>query len=123
MNFSAKKLFLLDGLGALTTAILLSQILARFESFFGMPKNILYILSLVAVCFAAYSLTCFLFVKTNFSRYFKVIIVANIAYCLATLGLVIIYFQPLTWFGIAYFLGEISIISLLIFREIRQVKQ
>ena len=123
MNFSAKKLFLLDGLGALTTAILLSQILARFESFFGMPKNILYILSLVAVCFAAYSLTCFLFVKTNFSRYFRIIIVANISYCLATLGLVIIYFQPLTWFGIAYFLGEISIISLLIFREIRQVKQ
>lgn len=53
------KLFLIDGIGALITALLLSQVLARYESVFGMPASLLYVLAGVAACFAVYSLTCY----------------------------------------------------------------
>lgn len=122
MKYSAKKLLLLDGVGALTTALLLSQVLARFEPLFGMPKNVVFILSGVAGCFALYSITCHLIIKNNFERYLKVIITANLIYCVATCGLVIFHIQTLTWFGIAYFSGEIIIISMLVLAEYRKIK-
>jgi hypothetical protein len=47
----------------LITGLLLSQVLARFESLFGMPKEILWVLSGVAFLFALYSITCHVIIK------------------------------------------------------------
>ncbi|MEX2513642.1 MAG: hypothetical protein WD398_12110 [Cyclobacteriaceae bacterium] len=99
MNCTAKNVFLLDGMGALTTAILLSQVLARFESLFGMPKEVLFILSGLAFCFALYSITCHLLIKNNFEAYLKVIITASLIYCLATFGLVLLQGEILAKLG------------------------
>ncbi len=122
MNPTVKNIFLLDGMGAFTTAILLSQVLARFESLFGMPKEVLFVLSGIAFCFALYSITCHLLVKNNFEPYLKVIIAANLIYCLATFGLVLLHIQTLTGLGMAYFLGEITIILMLVWVEYRKIK-
>jgi hypothetical protein len=119
MNFSAKNIFLLDGIGALITGLLLSQVLARFESLFGMPKEILWVLSGVAFLFALYSITCHVIIKKNFGKYLKVIMVANLLYCLVTSVLMILLFNSLTWLGIAYFIGEIIIIVILVMIESR----
>lgn len=119
MNFTAKKLLLIDGIGACITALLLSQVLTRFEPLFGMPKEVLFVLAAVAVCFAVYDAACYFLIKSNHSPALKPIMTANAIYCMVTFGLVIIHFDTLTWLGIAYFIGEIALVSALIFIEYR----
>lgn len=122
MNISAKKILLFDGLGALITFILLSQVLARFEGLFGMPKEVLFLLSIVALCFAIFSISSYLFLKNNIEKHIKIILIANTTYGISTLVLVGIHIQKLTGLGIAYFVGEIIIILLLVYTEYRIVK-
>ena len=117
MRYSAKTLFLIDAAGAFVTAVLLSQVLARYESVFGMPGSVLFILVGIALCFAVYSLLCHFLVKENTGKFLKVIAAANTMYCILTLGLVILFFHPLTWLGLAYFTGEIIIILMLVALE------
>ena len=53
-----KKLFLVDGVGALLSAILL-WVLAQFENMLGLPSKVLYVLSVMPCFFAIYSIFCF----------------------------------------------------------------
>lgn len=117
---SLKTVFLVDGLGALLTATLLMAIVCPFNVHFGMPPEFLPLLSITALAFAAYSLSCYLF---NASKKFLLpIILANLTYCLLTLSLAIYFWHHLTFLGITYFLGEILIVIALISLELKTLK-
>jgi type III secretory pathway component EscS len=118
LSLSPKRLFLIDSLGALLTAFLLGAILTRLEDDFGMPRKVLNPLSIVALVYALYSFNCYLFVRANWRLFLKIITIANAVYCCATIGLVISFYQALTFLGLAYFLGEISIIGGLVYIEV-----
>ena len=120
-NLSFKQVILIDGIGALVTALLLSLVLAQFEAVFGMPKQTLSILAAIACCFAIYSWFGYFFVDLNWRPYLKGIALANILYCLTTLVLVIYLYQSLTWLGVAYFLGEMGIILTLVYVEFQTI--
>jgi hypothetical protein len=122
LNYSNKRIFLVDGIGALVTAVLLSMVLMPFESFFGMPKSILFVLATMAFVFALYSILCFLFLQRNLKFFLKIILFANLTYCFISIGLVFYFFESLTHFGIAYFLGEILIIAVLIYFENKKIR-
>lgn len=107
------KLFLVDGVGALVTATLLLAVLARFESTFGMPVRIIYLLAALACVFAAYSLTCHFTLRGDWRPFLKAIAAANIAYCLITLALLILFRNEITVFGVIYFVGEIFMVAAL----------
>lgn len=111
------KLFRLDGLGAVLTALLLSQVLARLESVFGMPADILFILAGVAAGFAVYSFSCSFWIKEKGKPYLLAIALANSIYCLVTFSLIIYLYPSLTWLGMAYFLGEIALVMTLVYVE------
>jgi hypothetical protein len=117
-----KTIFLLDGLGALLTAVLLLFILSPFDIYFGMPRAILTVLSLTAFLFAFYSFFSFTISKPNIQKLLKPIILANSIYCLTTLGLVFFFLDRLTTLGMIYFIGEISIIFGLIYIEVKILK-
>jgi hypothetical protein len=53
-----KKLFLVDGVGAMTSAAMLGVVLVKFEGTFAMPHSVLYPLSFIACIFSIYSLIC-----------------------------------------------------------------
>lgn len=110
-------IFLIDGIGALITALLLNQVLTRFESFFGMPSYILWMLAVIAFCFSIYSFVCHFIVKKYFKVRLATIIIANTFYCVLTTALIIAHFDKLTVFGLAYFIGEIFVILLLTLLE------
>src|SRR6056297_2379575 len=114
MRYSTRTLFLIDAAGAFATALLLSQVLARFESVFGMPRHTLFILAGIALCFLIYSITCYFLVDENPGKFLKVIAAANTMYCILTLSLMIMHASTLTWLGLAYFTGEIIIILMLV---------
>jgi len=82
-----KKLFLIDSLGALLTAVSLFFVLFNLDEHFGVPGHVLTTLALIATCFSVYSVMCFLFVKKNFMFYLRIIGSANLIYCLLILSL------------------------------------
>jgi len=113
-----KKLFLIDSIGALTTAFLLFVVLRNFNEYFGMPERISTYLAVIAVCFCIYSTTCFFVIKAKWTTFIKGISIANLLYCILTIGLIIFYHPQLTTIGIVYFLGEIAIICGLVYIEL-----
>ena len=117
-----KRLFLIDCLGALLTALFLITILARFESIFGMPVSVLYFLSLIAGIFAIYSFCCFYFFPDNWWVFLKIILIANLLYCCLTAGFIISFYNRLTILGWIYFVMEIMIIICLSVIEFRTLK-
>lgn len=114
-----KNIFLIDGLGAFLTAFFLFVIIAQFEDSFGMPREICIYLSLLAILFCVYSFTCFLIKTKKWKSFLKIIIVANIFYCLVTLFLCFFFYHSLTLLGLTYFFLEILIIGVLVWLEYR----
>jgi hypothetical protein len=113
-----KILFLIDSLGALVTAFFLFVILKKFNLYFGMPQTTLTYLSIVAIVFCLYSMSCFLFLNNHWQPFLKIISLGNLLYCCLTIGLVLYNYQSLTALGITYFLAEILIICMLVFVEL-----
>jgi hypothetical protein len=116
LKTSARKWLLIDGFGAIITA-LMCLVVAGFESFFGMPEKVMFVLSGVAVFFSVFSFSSYYFAKNRFEKYLSIILSANIVYCLSVSVLMGIYFVKLTVFGIAYFAGEIIIVTMLVYAE------
>lgn len=114
-----KKLFLVDGFGAMLTAIMMAAVVARFEAFVGLLPSIAYCLSGVAVIFMIYSFSCYFFVSDNWRPFLKVIASVNGVYCCFTMGLILYYYQTLTALGVTYFLLEILVVGGLAFFEWR----
>ena len=114
-----RRLFLIDGLGALLSAYLLGIVLVRYEDYFGMPAKMLHLLALIAILLAFYSIRCFIRVPKKWGIYLRIIAKANFAYCLLTITLVIYFFDQLTWLGVTYFIAEILILLLLIRVELK----
>jgi hypothetical protein len=119
VKLNARNFLLIDALGAMLSAFLLGVVLVEFENFFGMPFNVLCLLSLIACVFAGYSFIAYLRVKANAGRYLRIIAYANLAYCLLTLLLTIYFFFELSAFGSFYFLSEITVIVILAILEFR----
>lgn len=120
MNFLRTKVFLIDGIGALLSALTIGIILPYFQ--IGMPKDVLNTLSSIAALFGTYSLSCF-FCKRNVSSLLKAIVVANSLYCIA-IAVVLFYFsEHLSWLATAYFSIEVVIIIFLVCIEIWVLNQ
>jgi hypothetical protein len=109
-----KRIFLADGAGALLTAFLLAVVVAGFETKFGMPRKVLYSLSLVACLFCIYSFACYFFTPVRWQPWLKLIAIANLLYCCATVALVCWFYQRLTPLGLIYFLLEMAVILILV---------
>ncbi|MBK6621861.1 MAG: hypothetical protein IPG32_13700 [Saprospirales bacterium] len=114
-----KILFLVDSIGALLTALLLSTVLRTFDEYFGMPQTILAYLSIIPVIFCLYSISCFFLLTDTWKPFLRAISIANLIYCCLTMGLVIYYFQSLTILGVTYFVVEVAIVCALVFIELK----
>ncbi len=111
-----RKLFLIDGAGALFTAAM-NILLIRFEEYIGMPIGMLYYLLAAAITFAFISFACYSTNPANPSLPLKIIAIANTLYCLTTLLLVFVFYERLSIIGLIYFSAEIVVIALLIWVE------
>jgi hypothetical protein len=114
-----KKIFLLDGTGALLSACFLLLLLAPFRQFFGMPLQTLYLLSAMPVVYALYSFCCFGFLSGNWRPFLAGIIFGNLLYFFVSFALVIECFDKLTVAGVVYFVLEMIVLAGLIKLEIK----
>ena len=118
-----KKLFLIDGLGAIVSAFFLGVILTKYEPSFGMPKTALYFLALIACFFTVYSISCCFLVVKNYRPYLNGIAIANLSYCCITIALVLYFYQKLTILGWTYFVLELIVLGVLTRLEGKAIAQ
>ena len=119
---SLHKIFLIDGIGACLSVLFLGLLLPSFESYFGMPKNVLYGLAILASLLAIFSLSCYFFNVKNGRLFLKIVAFANILYCCISLGLMLYFYQKLTTLGFVYFLGEKIVVLILVYFELKMAK-
>jgi hypothetical protein len=105
-----KRLFLVDGSGALVSALLLGGLLARYPEAVGMARGLLLPLAGLAAVFAVYSFSCYRWAGERWRRFLRGIALFNIAYCVLTLTLMCVAHETLRPAGLIYFLAEITVI-------------
>jgi hypothetical protein len=109
-NKHPKKLFLIDGSGAILSAFLLGIVLVEWERIFGIPRSVLYFLALLPCLFTVYDIYCYRTKSKNIGTLLKGIAWMNLAYCILSMGLAIYHFQKITYFGWSYLILEMGIV-------------
>ncbi len=115
---SPRTLFLVDGAGALVTALVVGAVLPGLGEHIGMPRPVLRALALTAAVFVAYSLTCAAMRPTHWPGYVRGIALANAGYSLVTAAVLVRFragLQVLDWL---YFVGEIVVVCALVTLEL-----
>ena len=114
-----RTLFLIDGIGAVVSSIMLGLVLPKFQHLIGMPLVVLKGLTIAAVMFAIYSLTCYAVQPKRWHIYLRTIGIVNLIYCAVSIGLVIYYYPQLTILGLTYFALEKVIVFSLAMIELK----
>jgi FtsH-binding integral membrane protein len=114
-----RTLFLVDGVGALVTALLVGVVLPALGELIGTPRPVLRALALTAAVFAAYSPTCAATRPMRWPGYLRGIALANLGYCLVTAALLIRFSATLHTLDWLYFAGEIVVMCALVTVELR----
>lgn len=114
-----KKLFLIDGFGAILSTFMLGVILVRFEVLFGIPSSALYSLATIPLFFIVYDIYSFKQEHSKTGVLLKGIAILNLLYCCISFGFAFYHFHLITYIGWLYILIEIIIILLLAFIEFK----
>lgn len=109
----------MDGLGAILSAVLLALVLPLFVDLLGMPIETLFILSILPVGYAIYSLLCYLMDPFQWKFYLSVIAIANFLYCLVTMVYLVLNLEQTTIFGELYFVLEMIVVASLATFELK----
>jgi hypothetical protein len=119
MTLNAKTILFVDGAGAMVSAVSLGVVLPAIQPWIGMPTYILYPLALVACVFGTYSFSARQFANLSKPIWLRIIIAANLSYCVATLALLGVHASDLTYLGFTYFILELAIVGALVAAEYR----
>ena len=119
ITIDKRKIFLIDGIGALITCFFLSVVFVRLEAMFRVPFHVLYILALLPALFSIYSLVCYLALKQNFKPFLRGIAAMNFMYCVLTTSVLFVFNQEITRLAWLYFSIELTLIVGLIIWELR----
>lgn len=122
-TLNPKKLFLIDGLGAVLSAFLLSVVLVNFESIIGIPTSSLYLLAIFPIIFTFYDFYCYQKTHHKLKPFLKGIAMANLLYSCFSIGLAFYHSKTVTNLGWTYILVEVLIIIILSIFELIVAKQ
>jgi hypothetical protein len=117
------RLFLLDGIGAILSAILLFILHFFFQVTTGLPQLIVYSLIAAAIFLAAYSLSCSWLLRRCHARYLRVIALLNGTYLLTVWILLVLYCSRLHPILIICFILESVVLGFLIYLELKVTNQ
>lgn len=115
-----KRIFLIDAVGALTSAFLLAIVLVYFQTYIGLTISNLYLLAGLAALFFIYSFSSFLWAKDNWRFWMRGIALINLSYCILTLILCFLHYPEMKPLGWIYFIGESAIVLSLSWVEWRR---
>ncbi len=119
ISLNPKQLLIIDGLGALVSALTLGFILPQFESLFGIPEKLLHLLAIPPVVFFFIDMYGFISPPAKMKQLLKFIASANLAYCLLSLTLASTHYEKITLWGWGYLLIEVLVVVGLALLEFR----
>ena len=101
---------LIDGFGALISAVMLGLVLPAFPGFTGMPASVLYWLAFVPACLFFVDVVGHFFVPLVSMRVLTCVVCCNAAYCAASGALLYVHQAQLTAWGWSYFVTELCVL-------------
>ena len=116
----AKKLFLIDAVGALVSATFLGLVLPQLQGYIGIPNNILFFFASLACLFSVFSFWHYFNFLPKFQTRLKFIALANFLYCILTIFLLIPLKGTISTLGTIYFVVEVLIILVLAALEFKK---
>ena len=119
MYVNAKNIFVLDGVGAILSMVLLAVGLPWLHPWLGMPLEVLSWLVYWPTACLVYDGLCWKLANLKSPQWLIGIIFLNTAYCVATTILIGVHFKTLTPWGLAYFISEIPVILTLVAFELK----
>ena len=120
---SPRKLFLIDGFGAILSAFLLGVVLVKFESYIGIPASTLYFLASLPIFFAIYDFYCLRKKNADYGKVLKGISIINFLYCCLSIGFSFYHLETITPTGWAYVLIEVLIVMFIATIEFKVAKK
>jgi hypothetical protein len=117
-SFKTPSTFLIiDAIGALTSFVLLAFVLPNFISVLGIPKQVLWTLSIPPIFFFVYDIWSLIRFKEKLGIALGTIALLNSLYCITSLVFALVHLEELTIFGWIYIIGEILLILFLVHLE------
>jgi hypothetical protein len=92
---------------------MLGGVLAQFQEWVGLSREVLWLLAGIPVAFVGYDVVCLLTPRADNPRALGPIARLNLAYCALSIGVLFFHAQQLTLLGWLYMLGEVLIVLLL----------
>ncbi|MCG6153778.1 hypothetical protein [Leptospira bandrabouensis] len=105
-----KYIFLIDGLGAILSGVLLFLVLPLYVDLLGMPMETLYTLSILPFVYAVYSLLCCILNPFQWKFYLRVIAIANFFYCTFTMFYLVMNLEKTSVICEIYFVLEMIVV-------------
>jgi hypothetical protein len=122
MKWNERNIFLLDGFGAMGSALTSGLLFPIFSHQLGLPPWLFYGLAAIALSFGIYSFSCYRLVKKIRPEYLMAVIIGNFSYCLLTLALLLFHPTITSWGKIV--LGvEAMVIFGVVFFEFQVLKR
>lgn len=122
ISINQKNIFLLDGVGAATSAVSTGLVAPLFFEQLGIPIEILRYLAILPLMYCFYSLTCYWQTDQTKPWMILVIALANLLYCLIT-GSYMIFSNHVSTLGQVLLTLEILIVSAVVAIELIVYRQ
>ena len=116
-NIPIKQWFIIDGVGACLSALLLLTVLWNLQELFGIPTRVLMLLVVPPVIFAAYDAYCWFSQSSFAARRLRNMAMANLAYIGFSLSLLLLHLDEITTWGVLYLVGEMIVVFILYLLE------
>lgn len=123
LSQSPHQLFLMDGIGALFSALLLGGVLAKYHTFIGIPPETLFFLAAFPVLYVLYDVYCYRTMPDHVHVKIKGVVGLNLLYTLISIGVLVLFKERLTAVAYLYFSLELMVIFLLVLLELKVLKQ
>jgi len=123
LKVNPKRLFVIDGIGAVLSAFLLGIVLVRLESIFGIPSSALFVLAIIPIFFLLFDVISYYSKAEKTSSLLKVIAVLNTLYCIFSIAMAINHMDSITWLGWVYLILEIIVVLSLVMIELGVSKE
>lgn len=118
-----RTLFIIDGFGALLSAVAVGIVLPKNPEMMGMPAAILQRVALVPAAFVIYDLVVLLFQNNSLLSYLHVKAYLTLSYGLLTLVLAFLYISTFTFIGWILMGMQLAMIVSIAVYEIKVVAQ
>ena len=107
---SARNLFIVDGLGAAVSVFMLGWVLVKYQEYFGIHEQILYVLAAIPIFFGVFDLYSYFGEDISIGHNLRAIGRFNVSYCILSGALEVLHFNSITTLGWLYIGIEIAIV-------------